>query len=261
MPLYQRPSKYAQNLHRYGSWVVKGFWWFVEMLLRFQFPLAVTDTLPDDPAEKDFFNQDFLPRTATYSLLRSGKIKGRRGNIRTFYANGIILEDGERIPCDSIIFGTGWKQDFSFLPDKFKNTVDDDGVYLYRHILHPDLNNLAFIGWASTFSNSLTAHLASAWLVKVLQGVVQVPSNQSMLEEIEEMKQWKRGFIPSVNGRGSLLQLHMWNYHDELLRDAAINPYRKTNWLAEWLQYYRPSDYKNVLLEINRTIDKIEPES
>ena len=59
--------------------------------------------------------------------------------------------------------------------------------------------------------------------------------------------------MPDVYGRGALLQLHMWNYHDELLRDASINPRRKTNWLAEWLQDYRPSDYKDVLLDCDRT--------
>ncbi len=252
MPLYQRPSQYAEKLHRYGSWLVKGFWRFVEALLRIQFPLAATDTLPSDPPEKDFFNHAFLPRKETYSLLRGGKIKGCRGNISTYYAHGIVLENGERIPCDTVVFGTGWKPHFGFLPDKFKKSLDNDGVYLYRHVLSADLNNLAFIGWASTFSNSLTAHLASVWLVKVLQGVVQLPSQQVMLEEIKEMKQWKRGFMPDVYGRGALLQLHMWNYHDELLRDASINPRRKTNWLAEWLQDYRPTDYKDVLLKIDQ---------
>ena len=186
MPLYQRPSKYAQNLHRYGSWLVSGFWRFVEMLLRIQFPITATDTLPSDRPEKDFFNHAFLPRKQTYSLMRDGKIQPRRGNIAAYYANGIILEDGERISCDTVIFGTGWKPDFSFLPDKFKDIVDADGVYFYRHILHPDFNNMAFIGWASTFSNSLTAHLASVWLVKALQGVVRIPGKQAMLEEITD---------------------------------------------------------------------------
>lgn len=255
MPLYQRPSKYAENLHRYGTWLVKGFWRFVEMLLRLQYPLRSTDTLPDDRAEKDFFNHDFLPRRETYTLMRKGQIRTLRGNIGSFYDNGIVLGSGERINCDTVIFGTGWKQDFSFLPAKFGDTVANDGVYLYRHILHPEMNNLAFIGWASTFSNSLTAHLASVWLVKVLQGAIKIPAEQAMTHEINDMKQWKRGFMPDVYGRGALLQLHMWNYHDELLQDASINPRRKPNWLAEWLQDYRPSDYKDIFLEIGRTIN------
>lgn len=255
LPLYQRPGKYAQMLHRYGSWAVKGFWRFVELLLRIQYPLVSTETLPNDPVEKDIFNHDFLPRTETYPLLRNGKIRGKKGTIREFYEKGIVLDNGDRIECDSVILGTGWQQNFDFLPDKFKDSVNEDGVYLYRHVLHPDLNNLAFIGWASTFSNSLTSHLAAVWLVHVLQRTVKLPDKQAVSQEIEEMKQWKRGFIPTKNGRGALLQLHMWNYHDELLQDANINPRRKTNWFAEWLQDYRPGDYKDVLTGVSRIKD------
>jgi hypothetical protein len=34
------------------------------------------------------------------------KIKNRRGSIKAFTEDGIVLENGERIECDIVIFGT-----------------------------------------------------------------------------------------------------------------------------------------------------------
>lgn len=117
----------------------------------------------------------------------------------------------------------------------FQSTVEDDGVYLYRHIIHPDLPSLTFIGWASTFSNSLTTYLEVIWLTHLLKGKIKLPEREMMWQEISQMKRWKRRFIPPVAGRGSLLQAHLWHYHDELLCDLSINPYRKNNIITEWL--------------------------
>ena len=72
-----------------------------------------------------------------------------------------------------------------------------------------------------------------------------------MLNEIASMKQWKRSFMPEISSRSSVIKLHMLHYHDELLQDAQINPFRKKNKFLEWFDHYRPSDYKALLSEIN----------
>ena len=137
------------------------------------------------------------------------------------------------------------------MPEAFKKTQEADGVYLYRHIIHPDLSNMAFIGRAATFSNSLTSHLASVWLIKLLQGQFQLPERDQILEEIEAIKRWKRSFMPAISSRATVIKLHMWHYHDELLQDAGINPFRKKNRFLEWFSHYRPADYRDVLADIN----------
>jgi dimethylaniline monooxygenase (N-oxide forming) len=86
---------------------------------------------------------------------------------------------------------------------------------------------MAFIGRAATFSNSLTSHLASVWLIHLLKGKFQPPDRETMLEEIEAIKRWKRGFMPAISSRSTVIKLHMVHYHDELLQDVGINPYRK----------------------------------
>lgn len=74
-----------------------------------------------------------------------------------------------------------------------------------------------------------------------------------MLQEIEAIKQWKRGFMPAISSRATVIKLHMWHYHDELLKDSLINPYRKKNWFLEWFSDYRPADYREVLIEIDES--------
>ena len=189
----------------------------------------------------------FLPNDETYPMLRSGKIKAVKGSIASYERDGVRLANGTYLDADIVICGTGFEPNFSFLPEKFAKAVESDGVWLYRHIMHPELPNMAFIGWASTFSNSLTAHLGSVWFADVLKGRFLLPGREAMAREIAEMQAWKRGFMPGIRSRSSIVQLHMLHYHDELLKDMAISPKRKKNFLAELLGTYQPPDYEGVV--------------
>lgn len=255
LPPYQRPQTGAKLLHRFLPWLAKGFWRFTEAVIKFQYPLRACGVLPDEAIEIDIFNLDFLPRKEVYQLMRQGKIQNRQGEIKAFTATGIQLDNGDNIDCDTVIFGTGYQTNYSFLPDAFKKSKEEDGVYLYRHIIHPDVPNMAFIGRAATFSNSLTSHLASVWLVHLLKGKFQLPGREQMLEEIQAIKDWKRSFMPPLSSRATVIKLHMTHFHDELLSDFGANPYRKKNVLAEWLCDYRPADYRKVLMDITRQVN------
>jgi dimethylaniline monooxygenase (N-oxide forming) len=231
---------------------VNGFWRLTEAIIKFQYPLKACDALSDEPFEIDVFNLDFLPRKEVYRLMRKGIINNERTTIKEFTTNGVTLENGKQIDCDVVIFGTGYRSGTGFLPKSFKTSQEPDGVYLYRHILHPDIGNMAFIGRAATFSNSLTAHLGSVWLAHWLTGKFEVPDRADMLAEIEAVKQWKRSFMPAISSRSTVVKLHMIHYHDELLNDLGTNPRRKSNSLAELLSDYRPRDYRKVLEAVGK---------
>jgi dimethylaniline monooxygenase (N-oxide forming) len=252
LPLYLRPEPWEKHLHRSFSWLVNGFWRLTEAIIKFQYPLKTCDALSDEPFEIDVFNLDFLPRKEVYRLMRKGIINNERTTIKEFTTNGVTLENGRQIDCDVVIFGTGYRSGTGFLPKSFKTSQEPDGVYLYRHILHPDIGNMAFIGRAATFSNSLTAHLGSVWLAHWLTGKFEVPDRADMLAEIEAVKQWKRSFMPAISSRSTVVKLHMIHYHDELLNDLGINPRRKSNPLAELLSDYRPRDYRKVLEAVGK---------
>ncbi|NCF81944.1 MAG: NAD(P)-binding domain-containing protein [Proteobacteria bacterium] len=251
---YQRSDVVARSMHKIGKPIVWIFWRLVEVLLYFQCHLGTKisngkNLVPTVPVEIDCFGEStMVPRPALYKLIREGRITAHRTEIDHYTANGIALANGEELDVDCVVFATGWKNDYVFLPEEARQALgtDDDGFYLYRHILHPELPNLAFIGNASTFLSVLTYSLQARWLAELIAGHVALPDETSMLEEIKAMKAWKRSWMPFSAARGARLLLHMLSYHDELLTDFGANPLRKRGLLAplkELLVPYHPTDY------------------
>jgi dimethylaniline monooxygenase (N-oxide forming) len=82
------------------------------------------------------------------------------------------LRDGDTLGVDCVILGTGWKSGYSFLSNEARETLgtDDDGFYLYPHMLHPDLPNLIFIGRTSTLCMSSEHFGQLAWQFKRTSG-------------------------------------------------------------------------------------------
>lgn len=84
----------------------------------------------------------------------------------------------------------------------------------------------------------------------MIKGAHRLPSRDAMLREIEEMKAWKRSWMPFSHARGARLLLHMLHYHDELLKDFGANPRRKTGPFAplrELIDPYEPNDYAAIV--------------
>ena len=240
IPPYLRPSPVARWLHGIGKPVVWIFWRLVELLLYFQCRLGTRiangrNLAPSKPVDIDCFGEStMVPRPELYRMIRQGRIAAHRTEIVTYTPNGITLQDGDTLSVDCVVFGTGWKCDYSFLPIQARESLgaDEDGFYLYRHMLHPDVPNLVFIGRTSTFTNILTYCLQARWLAELIADRHALPSRIDILEEIARLKAWKRGWMPYSSARGARILLHMLNYHDELLRDFGANPLRKRGVLA-----------------------------
>jgi hypothetical protein len=236
---------------------VWGFWRLVELLLRFQLRLGPRfgtreSLMPVEPVERGAFSESvMLPRPEFYPWMRSGKIQFEKSEIDSFHPAGVQLKNGKELDADMVILGTGWKTDYSFLPESVRGRLgfEDDGLYLYRQIVHPDVPGLVFIGHAATVGNMLTYSLQARWLGELIAGRHQLPSREAMLENIAELKIWKRKIMPYSGARGARLMLHMLHYHDELLRDFGASPRRKTGLLAplkEVFSPYEPGDYHSI---------------
>ncbi len=258
IPPYAHPDPVARGLHGIGKPVVWAFWRLVELLLYFQFRLSTKiangkNLVPSKPVDIDCFGEStMVPRPGLYKLIRQGRITAHRTEIASFTRDGVVLRDGDTLTVDRVVFGTGWKNGYSFLPDEVVETLgeDEDGFYLYRHMLHPDLPNLVFVGRASTFLSVLTYSLQARWLAEAIAGRVALPGRDAMLAEISRLKEWKRAWMPFSAARGARLLLHMLHYHDELLRDFGANPLRKRGVLAplkELLVPYQSSDYRSIM--------------
>lgn len=257
-PYVTPASPLVKWLHGVGKPLPWIFWRLVELLLYFQWGLGSKiahgkNLVPSTPVEVDCFGEStMVPRPDLYRAIRQGRIIAHRSEIAAFTADGITLKDGDQLEVDRVVFGTGWKSDNDLLPDPLRDTLgrDEDGFYLYRHMLHPDLPNLFFIGRASTFLSILTYSLQARWLAELISGRFHLPARDAMLAEIERLRQWKRGWMPFSAKRSARLLLHMLHYHDELLRDFGANPLRKRGLLAplkELLVPYQPSDYRAIV--------------
>jgi dimethylaniline monooxygenase (N-oxide forming) len=258
IPPYLHPSPIARWLHGVGKPVVWIYWRLVELLLYVQCRLGTEiangkNLVPPKPVEIDCFGEStMVPRPELYRMIQQGRIKAHRTAIAAYTPDGITLKDGDTLALDCMVFGTGWKCDYGFLPAEAQEVLgdDEDGFYLYRHMLHPDLPNLVFIGRASTFLSILTYCLQARWVAELIAGRHALPSRNAMLDEIVQLKAWKRGWMPFSSARGARILLHMLNYHDELLRDFGANPLRKRGVLAplkELLVPYQPSDYRAIV--------------
>ncbi len=257
IPPYLRPSPLAHTLHSYGGPLPWIFWRAVALLLYFQWGLGTKiardkNLVPSVPVEIGCFHEStMVPRPGLYHAIREGRIKAHRTTIKEFTNNGISLEDGDELEVDTVVLGTGWQNDHRIFSDETKKALgeDDDGFYLYRHMLQPDLPGLFFIGRASTFLSVLTYSLQARWLAELLKGNIALPSAGHMQDEIAHMKEWKRSWMPFNASRGARLLLHMLHYHDELLRDFGANPLRKRGPFApvkELFAPYQPSDYATI---------------
>lgn len=258
LPLYQRPSPVERWLHGIGKPLVWLLWRTLEIILRLQFRLWTKiangeNMIPPAPFEFDSFGDtSMLPRPEFFPLIRKGRISAHRTEIAGYTPGGVALKDGDELAVDCVVLATGWKGDFGYLPADARAALgeDDDGFYLYRHILHPDVPNLAFIGRATSFVSVLTYCLQARWLAELIAGQVVLPPPSAMVREIEEMKAWKRPIMPFSPARGARLFLHAQHYHDELMVDIGVDPLRKRGLFAplkELLAPYVSSDYRAVV--------------
>jgi hypothetical protein len=184
--------------------------------------------------------------------VRKGVIDAQCTEIAEYTPTGVVLKNGKQLDVDVLILGTGWKTDYGFLSKPVQEALnfENDGLYLYRHMLHPNVPNVVFVGHAATICSILTYSLQARWLGELIKGNHQLPSQDAMRQEIEEMKAWKRKWMPFSPARGARLILHMLHYHDELVRDVGANPLRKRGILAplkELFVPYQPSDYRSIV--------------
>jgi hypothetical protein len=256
--LYYRPSRIERVVHTVGKPLVWLWWRLVELLLIVQCRMwsrfgTRVSLVPKRPVEFDGFGESaMLPRPEFYRSLRQGVISPRRTEIAEYTPTGLALKNGTRLDVDVVVFATGWKTDYRFLPETLRARIhfEEDGVYLYRQMVHPDIPNLFFIGHAATVISILTYNLQAQWLGELIQGHHRLPRREDMLHNIEEIKTWKRKRLPFSRGRSARLIFHMQHYHDELLKDFDAKPHRKTGifaWFKEVFAPYQPSDYRTIV--------------
>lgn len=255
VPLYYQPNPLQRAVHGIGRPLVWLWWRIVERLLMAQYGLSSRggirpNLVPDHPIEVDGFGEAvMLPRPSFYPALRAGAIEPVQGSIANFEDHAVRLDDGRLIEADIVVLATGWESDYGFLPTVLRSHVVNDGIFLYRQILHPDASRMAFIGHAASISSLLTYSLQAAWLATLLTGRHKLPETAAMRADVAALTAWKRRTIPAGRGRSARLLLYMQHYHDQLLTDMGIDPWRKRGVFAPFKEVfapYEPGDYQDL---------------
>jgi hypothetical protein len=78
-------------------------------------------------------------------------------------------------------------------------------------------------------------------------GALVLPTKEIMARDVEDMKIWKRSWMPKTNNRASLILLYQNHYHDSLLKDMNIPHIRKGfNFISEFFYPYQSSSYDGI---------------
>ena len=269
IPSWAYPTGAEQFLHSHLKFLVSGYWSLIEFILRLQIQWigfgkdqAAVHRLkavqPSHSLVSDLRSATALAPDAYYRFVAEGRIQPHHANLFGFSQETARLEYGEEIQCDVVVLCLGSQTPaFSFLPEQYRHLLEsqEDGVQLYRHIIHPRIPNLAFVGFNHGFLHVPAVEIGTLWLCAYLAGELELPSIEKMEQDIEQIRQWKNEHIHFEPTRGSGVNVRYQQYIDILLRDLEVSPYRKMpNILAEIFDRYNCSDYKNVLEEYNRNL-------
>ncbi|GAA2829386.1 cation diffusion facilitator CzcD-associated flavoprotein CzcO [Aminobacter aminovorans] len=234
------PSWNQPLLARLAHAVAKPFVWAnwrgLESLLSLQLKLKKTGLRPKVPIETSINCSVPIVTPGFFDMVADGRIKAIQGTIAAYEKDTVILSGGERVKADMAILAVGWKSGVPFLPEEYRRKlVEPDGQYrLYRVIANPDLPDMGFVGFNSSFCTVLSAELAANWLVRYADGKLgRQPTHQEMTDNIEMMLRWKRDERPAAGVYGGLcVAPYHFKHFDELLADIGATK-RRRNALAE----------------------------
>ncbi|MDX2079078.1 MAG: NAD(P)/FAD-dependent oxidoreductase [bacterium] len=269
MTSWAHPSAMERFLHKRFGFVVNGFWRMLSLIFGLQISARgigkgaeVRQRLrmvkPTHALLPDLRSAIALAPKRYYDYVAEGKIIPHHTTVAGFAEQGIKFSDNDVLACDIVILSLGSKTPtFPYMPATYRAMLEneDDGVQLYRHLIHPHIPNVAFAGANHGFMHIPTVEIATIWLCALLGGHIQLPSTEAMEMSIQHIRQWKRDHIHYEPSRGMAVSTRFQQYLDILLKDLHLSPYRKgLNVFGEVFMRYGAKDYRKVLAEYQKRI-------
>lgn len=169
------------------------------------------------------------------SLVRQGKIRSVRGIRRFTGPRSVELDDGSVLEdIDAVIACTGYRPDFSLLPDlTFTRFADDlpDLPNLYQNMFPPAYaDSLACLNYGIvTESAAPIRELQAMAVAQVWAGRSPLPSREAMERQIDDYQRWLVGRMrvapATYFGKG---RMHPWM--EFLHRTAGTGMYEHMGW-------------------------------
>ncbi|KAL2327389.1 hypothetical protein Fmac_020816 [Flemingia macrophylla] len=229
----------------------------VETALKWKLPLKKYGLIPNHSFFHDLstclvgvFPDNFFDK------LKEGSVLIKKSQSVRFCKKGVII-DGEANPLESdiVFFATGFKGDQKikgmFKSPIFQNYIvgtTTSTVPLYRQIIHPQIPQLAIIGYTEGLTNIFASEMKSLWLVHFMDGSIEVPNIRDMKKDV---KLWEENFKLYGGGyywKSCIANCGIW-YHDVLCKDMKHNPRRKKSIFTDWFVPYGHADYVTLTRE------------
>lgn len=249
--LYMRAQEMQFNswdrgpLARLAAAVTKPLVWAnfrgLETLLKLQLGLKKWGMVPDTPIEKEACCSLPIVTPGLFESFEDGTVVPIQGTFERYEGNEVVLTTGDRVRCDISVLAVGWKLGIPYLAQSYRDKlIEADGQYrTYRLAANPDLPDMGFVGFNSSFCTVLSAEMVANWLVRYADGQLEtMPSRGEMEENIEMMLHWRRRERPAAQVYGGLCSAPFhFKHFDELLADMGARERKKTNPLAENFSY------------------------
>ncbi len=181
-----------------------------------------------------------------YDKVAAGALAVRKGmTIASLSPGHAVLSNGEAVPVDIVVCGTGWHQRVPFLSDALMRRVTDarGNFQLYRSILPVDVPRLAFNGYNSSFFSQLNCEMGALWLGDLLKGGLKLPARDVQLTMIERRLAWMEERTDGKHSHGTNIIPFSVHNIDELLRDMGLQLGALTRF-KQWLLPIDPRDYR-----------------
>src|ERR1700733_1116180 len=206
-------------------------WRGLESMLKMQLKLKKCGMVPQERIEDGINCSVPIATPEFFPMGAEGRIKAIRGTFDHYDGKTIIMTGGERVAADVAPLAIGFQIWVSFFPEACRNKlVEPDGQYrLYRVIANPDLPDMGFVGFNSSFCTVLCAEMAANWLVRYADDqLAKQPTAAEMQKNIDMMLHFKRVERPAASVYGGLcVAPYHFKHFDELLDDMGATNRRR----------------------------------
>jgi dimethylaniline monooxygenase (N-oxide forming) len=119
-------------------------------------------------------------------------------NIARFEGDTVHFVDGTSVDIDTVVWCTGYRIAFPFLPRDVMD-VQDNHVPLFRRVVPPERPGLYFIGLVQPLGAIMPiAELQAEWVADLLEGRAALPEPERMRREIErEQAAMRKRYVAS----------------------------------------------------------------
>ena len=170
-------------------------------------------------------NHKFLDAHPTVSSELLGRLGAGdavgKPDVRELHSDSVTFTDGTTEQIDAIVYATGYDISFPFFDPSFLD-IKDNKLSLYKRMLHPDFDDVAWIGLGQPIPTIFPfAELQSKVAARWLSGDWAPPPRDEMREEIARDEEFHTGHFTEKPRH--TMQLEWYSFQHELLTRSIPN--------------------------------------